>query len=172
MSEIKMSPEALIRALERMAVETGGLNCLGCGHEHGCSIYGCAVLKAAAKMIRAAVSDLEKIGDCVACAYMVPEGVDGMPCMSCKSGECFVWRGASGRIGRGDWIPVEERMPEDEQPVLAVVSGQPEKNILFDHAIELAEFSRAEGWILEILPEWENPKVSHWIPVPELPEEE
>lgn len=128
MSEIKMSPEALIRALERMARETGSLNCLGCGHEHSCSTHGCAVLKAAADMI--------------------------------------------GRMGLGDWIPVAERMPEDEQPVLAVVSGQPEKNILFDHAIELAKFSRVEGWILEILPEWENPKVSHWIPVPELPEEE
>lgn len=172
MSEIKMSPEALIRALERMAVETGGLNCLGCGHEHSCSTHGCAVLKAAAEMIRAAVRDLEKIGECAVCAFDKPEGEDSLPCIACEAGERFAWRGASGRMGLGDWIPVEERMPEDEQPVLAVVSGQPEKNILFDHAIELAKFSRVEGWILEILPEWENPKVSHWIPVPELPEEE
>lgn len=61
MSEIKMSPEALIRALERMAGETGSLNCLGCGHEHSCSTHGCAVLKAAADMIRAAVGDLKYI---------------------------------------------------------------------------------------------------------------
>ena len=38
----------LINALRRMAPETGGLPCLGCGHEHGCSVHGCAVLKEAA----------------------------------------------------------------------------------------------------------------------------
>lgn len=53
MDEIKMSPEALIRALRRMASETGSLNCLGCGHEHSCSTHGCTVLKAAAETIRA-----------------------------------------------------------------------------------------------------------------------
>ena len=171
MDEIKMSPEALIRALERMAGETGSLNCLGCGHEHSCSTHGCAVLKAAADMIRAAVGDLKYIAFCGTCVHY-QRGPDEEPCGSCHGGDCFVWQGASGRMGQGDWIPVAERMPEDEQPVLAVVSGQPEKNILFDHAIELAKFSRVEGWILEILPEWENPKVSHWIPVPELPKEE
>lgn len=35
----------LINALRRMAPETGGLLCLGCGYEHGCSVHGCAVLK-------------------------------------------------------------------------------------------------------------------------------
>lgn len=171
MDEIKMSPEELIRALGRMASETGSLNCLGCGHEHSCSTHGCAVLKAAAEMIRAAVGDLKYTAFCEICDHC-HRGQDEDPCGSCYRGERFVWRGASGRMGQGDWIPVAERMPEDEQPVLAVVSGQPEKNILFDHAIELAKFSMADGWILEILPEWENPEVSHWIPVPELPEEE
>ena len=38
----------LINALRRMAPETGCLPCLGCGHEHGCSVHGCAVLKEAA----------------------------------------------------------------------------------------------------------------------------
>ena len=95
MNEIKMSPEELIRALGRMASETGSLNCLGCGYEHGCSTHGCAVMKAAAEMIRAAVRDLEKIGDCEVCAYMRPCGVDTLPCLDCKTGESFVWRGVS-----------------------------------------------------------------------------
>lgn len=51
MSESRMSSEELIGALRRMAMETGSLNCLGCGHEHGCSIHGCAVLKAAAELL-------------------------------------------------------------------------------------------------------------------------
>lgn len=41
----------LVLALRRMAPETGSLNCLGCGYEHSCSIYGCAVLNAAAAVI-------------------------------------------------------------------------------------------------------------------------
>lgn len=43
-----MDTQEIIKALRRMAVETGGLNCLGCGHEHGCGVHGCAVLRAAA----------------------------------------------------------------------------------------------------------------------------
>lgn len=42
-----MSDSDLIRALRRIKVETGSLVCLGCGHEHNCSIYGCAVINAA-----------------------------------------------------------------------------------------------------------------------------
>ena len=37
--------------LRDMAVNTGTLNCLGCGFEHNCSVHGCAVLKQAAELI-------------------------------------------------------------------------------------------------------------------------
>lgn len=43
-----METGELIASLRRMAPETGGLPCLGCGHEHGCSVHGCAVIKEAA----------------------------------------------------------------------------------------------------------------------------
>lgn len=49
MAEMKRSE--LIQELRRMAPETGSLNCLGCGHEHNCSIRGCAVLLAAAEKL-------------------------------------------------------------------------------------------------------------------------
>lgn len=39
----------LIEALRRLSVETGSLACLGCGHEHGCSVHGCALIQAAIK---------------------------------------------------------------------------------------------------------------------------
>ena len=42
-----MDREELLRALRRMAPETGSLHCLGCGHEHSCSTHGCAVVNAA-----------------------------------------------------------------------------------------------------------------------------
>ena len=49
-----MTDEELVRALKKMSIETGGIICLGCGHEHGCTVHGCAVLKEAAKRIRRA----------------------------------------------------------------------------------------------------------------------
>lgn len=66
------------------------------------------------------------------------------------------------------WIPVEERVPEDcEEIVLVQVSGKMAENIWFDNAFELATYVNGEGWILENYPEWENPKVIAWQPLPE-----
>ena len=42
-----MTYDELIAALKRMATDTGGLDCLGCGHEHNCGIHGCKVLQEA-----------------------------------------------------------------------------------------------------------------------------
>lgn len=70
-----------------------------------------------------------------------------------------------------EWIPVSERLPEPEKMVLLIVSGKI-KNISFVDAYELGEFDTDEGWILEMWPEWKDPKVTHWMPLPELPEEE
>ena len=43
-----MKTQEIIKALRRMAVNTGTLNCLGCGYEHNCRIHGCRVLREAA----------------------------------------------------------------------------------------------------------------------------
>ena len=43
-----MKTQEIIKALRRMAVNTGTLNCLGCGFEHNCGIHGCRVLREAA----------------------------------------------------------------------------------------------------------------------------
>lgn len=48
-----MSREELLRALRRLAVETGSLACLGCGYEHNCSLHGCAVIREAAEALEA-----------------------------------------------------------------------------------------------------------------------
>ena len=66
------------------------------------------------------------------------------------------------------WIPVEKRLPEDcEEIVLVQVSGKMAENIWFDNAFELATYVNGEGWILENYPEWKNPKVIAWQPLPE-----
>ena len=45
----------LAQQLRTMAVTTGDLSCLGCGHERASSIHGCAVLKRAADLLAPAV---------------------------------------------------------------------------------------------------------------------
>ena len=42
-----MQRDELIQAMRRLKVQTGSLACLGCGHEHNCSIHGCAIIRAA-----------------------------------------------------------------------------------------------------------------------------
>ncbi|MCM1295642.1 MAG: hypothetical protein NC311_08875 [Muribaculaceae bacterium] len=42
-----MERTELIRALQRLQVETGSLVCLGYGYEHSCSAHGCAVIRQA-----------------------------------------------------------------------------------------------------------------------------
>ena len=46
-----MTREEVLQALRRIKVNTGSLACLGCEHEHGCSVHGCAVINAAMREI-------------------------------------------------------------------------------------------------------------------------
>lgn len=46
-----MTDKELIKALSQLAINTGSLACLGCGHEHSCGIHGCAIMRAAADRI-------------------------------------------------------------------------------------------------------------------------
>ncbi len=48
-----MKRKELVAALNRIGPETGSLCCLGCGYEHGCSVHGCAVIRAAVAEIKA-----------------------------------------------------------------------------------------------------------------------
>lgn len=68
-----------------------------------------------------------------------------------------------------EWIRSDERSPEtDDQYYMVVVSGKID-NITLKNAIELAYYSKSEGWILEVWPMAKDLKVSHWMPLPELP---
>lgn len=68
------------------------------------------------------------------------------------------------------WISVTERLPETEDFVLAVVNGKPTENVTLVDSIEIASFMRDEVWCLDMYPEWEDPKVTRWMPLPPAPE--
>ena len=71
----------------------------------------------------------------------------------------------------GKWISVKDRLPDCMGEVLVIVSGKPHENITLDGAYEIAEYDPVEGWILEMWPEWCSGVVTHWMPMPEPPEE-
>ena len=68
------------------------------------------------------------------------------------------------------WIPVAERLPENDNYVLVVATGNFEK-VYLEQAIEFATYTEKEGWVLEMWPEMENPVVTYWMPVPDRPDE-
>ena len=43
-----MKTDELIKALGSLKMQTGSLDCLGCGHEHNCGVHGCAIMREAA----------------------------------------------------------------------------------------------------------------------------
>ncbi len=63
------------------------------------------------------------------------------------------------------WIPVEERLPEGDEFVLATVSGI-YNNITFSSAIQLAGYCEDDGWFIEGYPDWDAPEVIAWKPLP------
>lgn len=67
------------------------------------------------------------------------------------------------------WIPVTERLPEDCADVLALVTGLYGK-CSFERAPMLCAWFGKDGWFCNEYPNWDNPGVTHWMPLPEGPE--
>lgn len=67
------------------------------------------------------------------------------------------------------WISVNDRLPEDEQEVLVLANGRPREHLELDSAHELATFYAGEGWFFEAYPDWDDPQVTYWMPLPEFP---
>ena len=64
------------------------------------------------------------------------------------------------------WIPVEERLPEEDTIVLLTVSGL-YSCITFSDAIELGNLCSDGEWFIEGYPDWDDPNVTAWTPLPE-----
>ena len=79
----------IIEALRRVKMETGSLMCMGCGYEHNCGIHGCAIMNMAADRL---ANDQTHIA-------ALQREIEKL------------------RSGRR-WIPVTERLPENEEDVL------------------------------------------------------
>lgn len=117
---------------------------------------------------------------CRRCKYSTKEAIcdHTRHCDGCGQNDDGNCRCSSIKLGEpcpyfthpfGVWISVKDDLPRTDEMVLVIASGKV-GNTTLDNALELAEFSVDEGWILEMFPEWEDPKVTHWMPLPELPD--
>lgn len=137
-----MRNDEIAKALGCMEVQTGSLVCLGCGYEHDCGIRGCRILRETAELI-------EKLTD--RCALYAEE--------------------IAVLQERRKWVSVTERLPEDSDDVLAVVFGRPMQNIELIGALHIAAYCGDDaGRYVPEYPDWDNPQVTHWMPLPEAPE--
>lgn len=69
------------------------------------------------------------------------------------------------------WVRPGAAIPPEGELVLVIVSGQPCRHIRLVYAVELATWTRKDGWVLDEFPDYECPKIHFWAPIPELPEE-
>lgn len=73
------------------------------------------------------------------------------------------------------WIPVGEKLPEIGETVLVIASGWPKPRKELRGAVEIATLYATKpqpDWMLEAWPDWAEPEVTHWMPLPEPPEVE
>ncbi len=70
-----------------------------------------------------------------------------------------------------EWISVNDGLPEDADGCVLVAANGAYKNIQLINALMMAEYNQEEGWILEMYPEYEEVEVTHWMPLPQPPEE-
>lgn len=99
---------------------------------------------------------------CLGCEYEYDCGIHG----------CAIICAARERLEEltaSPWISVNDRLPEDEQEVLVLANGRPREHIELINACELATFYAGEGWFFEAYPDWDDPQVTYWMPLPESP---
>lgn len=70
------------------------------------------------------------------------------------------------------WIPVTERLPDMKgyDYVLGIVNGS-DTNVRFENAVEMVSYDPGSGWFMDDYPNAEI-RVTHWMPLPEPPEED
>lgn len=172
-----MTTDEILCALDALAVQTGSLACLGCGHEHNCGIHGCAIIREAGKIIRWLSTDNTALRYAIkpakvkrsqeqnfngAVAYLRALIEEQRAQIEKAEAENAVLREKVPQ-----WISVEDRLPEvwinEEDDVLVnyMIYSQ-------DFGVDIGNYhAKAKRWVCMGLP----CSVTHWMPLPEAPEE-
>ena len=169
--------EDIVRALRWLKPESGDFACEGCDWENSCGVRGCRIVREAADMLESdethsgvlqdAIEKWEKAYGTLREKHSVLLEQNG----KLRDASADVTRLAAEAAVERDWISVEDRLPEDDGDVLAIASGYPTPNITLEDVLVVAAFCEGEGWHIEEYPDWDNPIITYWIPLPEPPKE-
>lgn len=113
-----MKDADLIQALKRIKVQTGGLICLGCGHEHNCGVHGCAVIREAAQRLeellkyKTAIDRMGEFGQLFVEYEGCPRGAMGRMCDATIQEEALAMDMLTD-VDMGRWRPVNEDVLQD-----------------------------------------------------------
>lgn len=172
-----MKRDEIVVGLRRQRVETGSIACLGCDWENSCGVHGCRILREAADMLendetyggvlQDAVEKWKKAYGTLREKHsaLLKQNVE------LRDAAAQVTKLAAEAAVEREWISVEDRLPEDDGDVLAIVSGYPTPNITLEDVLVVAAFCEGERWYIEEYPDWDNPIITYWMPLPEPPKE-
>lgn len=90
----------------------------------------------------------------------------------CSTQGCCLIREAVDKLCAMEWIDAKVELPQDDVAVLTIVSGKPRENITLVSVPCTGAYSESEGWMIDEFLTWKNPRVSHWMLLPEMPEDE
>lgn len=172
-----MKRDEIVAGLRRQRVETGSIACLGCGWENSCGVRGCRIMREAADMLENDESQAVALQSVLALRQAQLDCAAASSAVLKKQNEQM--RDAAAQVTKlaaeaaveRDWISVEDRLPEDDGDVLAIVSGYPTPNITLEDVLVVATFCEGEGWYIEEYRDWDNPIITYWMPLPEPPKE-
>lgn len=111
------------------------------------------------------------------CGLYAVSGCDG-----CKYGEIFVRQSRSMKTLRRRlqalreernyfrWHKPENKLPENDDFVLAIVSGHPLPNVTLCYSYEIASYSE-DGWCIETFPDAKHLTVHYWCHLPSHPKD-
>lgn len=154
-----MKDKDLVNAIRRLKVETRSLACIGCGHGHNCGVSGCAIMREAADRIANQSTH-------IAALQQEIEKLRGQN-EQLREAAALVTKESAELLERR-WIPVEERLPEDRSDVLVVAYWRERWGAYMGWcAPERAAWSVHVG-----IGDRSDIAVTHWMPLPEPPEEE
>lgn len=170
-----MKRDEIVAALRWLRPESGDFACDGCGWENSCGVRGCRIMREAADMLENDESQavaLQRVLalrqaqlDCAAASSAVLKKQNEQM----RDAAAQVTKLAAEAAAERDWISVEDRLPEDDGDVLAIVSGYPTPNITLEDVLVVAAFCEGEGWYIGEYPDWDNPIITYWMPLPEPP---
>lgn len=136
-----MNRDEIVGGLRWLKPESGDFVCEGCGWENSCDVRGCRIVREAADMLENDESQTVALQrglalrqaqlDCAAASSAVLKKQNEQM----RDAAAQVTKLAAEAAVERDWISVEDRLPEDDGDVLAIVSGYPTPNITLEDVV-------------------------------------